>query len=453
MAAERRHKDQLLGILIAIVAFLTYANTIVNGFVWDDKLVIKNKEALRGDLVTLYTIPDKILDTDASVYYRPLTYTTFLLEERLHGLNPSFMHLVNALLHAVNAYLVFLVARTLFSTAYAACVAELLFAVHPINSETVNFLSGGRNTLLACLFVLIAYLLHERSARRNGLYGAVAGGSALLAGLLSKEIALAVLPFICATEYRALTKGSSEGRRKALLRLLPYFAGMSVYLILRAAAVPHMGISFEITGLVSRLLNNIYIIPRYLLVILWPASLSIKYDLPDDFHVYALPIVAGWGCIVGLLGWALSKKDRRGTIFGIAWAAAFLLPTSGIVPFPSAPMAERYLYVPAIGLWMIIAERTAWVFTSSLANIRRFVAAATILALGTLHLGRKDESCAGFGIEFGPDDSKRVEQGLFAQAIEVFRQHLGGVDGVLIVGQRVAIQVGHQHGCGADDLQ
>ena len=174
------------------------------------------------------------------------------------------------------------------------------------------------------------------------------------------------------------------------MRLLPYMAGLVVYLAMRHKALSHAGISIEINEIGSRLLNNVYIIPRYLLTLIWPFSLNIRYFVPEDFHPLALQLVAAWGCIFCFLGWIMTREDRRVSLFGISWAVAFWLPVSGIMPFPSAPLAERYLYVPAIGLWLIIADRTAWVFSSSPVNIRRFVAIAVgvSLVLASLTIAR-----------------------------------------------------------------
>ncbi len=380
----------MFGLLAAAAAFLVYANTIGNGFVWDDAQVIVNKHALRGDVLTLYVIADTVFDTDVSHYYRPLTYTTYLLEERFHGLNPLFMHLVNVLLHAANVFLVYFVARSLMMSSYTAFVAGLIFAVHPINAESVNFLSGGRNTLLACFFVLIAFLLHEQSIRKNAWSSAVAGAVAFLAGLLSKELAICVLPLILVQEHYHNIRTSPDNRRKAIGRLLPYLAGLAIYMVMRTNALSQTGMPIDITRIGSRLWDNIYIIPRYFMTMVWPLSLDMRYHLPEDYHPLALQLVAAWGCIIGLLWWVLRKDDRRVTLFGIAWAAAFWMPVSGLIAIPSAPLAERYLYAPAIGLWLVIADRTSWVFASSPATMRKFFAAAAglLLVLASLTIAR-----------------------------------------------------------------
>lgn len=351
-------RELIAGLAVAAIACLVYANSLGNGFVWDDDFVIVRNAALRGDALTLFRGIDTGRASELTPYYRPLTLLSFLVEERLHGLRPMPMHLVNVLLHAANALLVYLLARTVIARAGAAFFAGLLFAVHPLHSESVNFLSGGRNTMLACLFALSAYLLHHTSLRKGGrMFPYVLGGAlAYLAGLFSKETAAAILPFIVALEIPFLR--SAVGRSPALGRLAPYSAAFAAYLMLRHNALSGAGVAVEVfPGLWSRLLDNVFSIPRYLLTVIWPPSLGAKYFVPDDLHLYALPLVAAWLAILSALLWLLTRGRSRASTLGLFWAVAFWLPVSGVIPIPSAPLADRYVYVSAIGIWLVVADQ------------------------------------------------------------------------------------------------
>ena len=96
-------KDALGGIVVAMVALLVYANSLGNGFVWDDELVIVTNPVLRGEPLDLFRSIDTGRDTDLSPFYRPLTYLSFLVEHRVHTLVPFPMHAINVVLHAANA--------------------------------------------------------------------------------------------------------------------------------------------------------------------------------------------------------------------------------------------------------------------------------------------------------------------------------------------------------------
>lgn len=395
-------KELYFALCVAVTAFLVYANSLGNGFAWDDTKVILNNPVLQGSPVSLFSSIDTVSDAMLSPYYRPLTLLSFYLEKQVHNFNPFLVRLLNVLLHSSNAFLLYYLARSLFTDRYAALLTGLLFAVHPLHTEGVDFNSGGRNTMLACLFVLAAYLLHHRSIIQKKHPFALAGAILFLAGLFSKESALAVAPFILALEIPALREKTAGAKLTAFLRLAPYIVATCFYLVMRWMTLSKLGVQtsiipglgtktiqsmYIIPSLGSRLLDNIYIIPRYLLTIIRPTALSPVYAVPDDLNLLALPLFAGWLCIILALGWFLTRGRSYATIFGLSWLIAFWLPISGILYFPSAPLADRYLYLPALGLWLIVADQavrftpnntTARSYTIAIALIIMILAAFTI---------------------------------------------------------------------------
>lgn len=382
-------KDLYSGLLVVLIALLVYANSLGNGFVWDDNLVIRNNPALDGNIVHLFSGIDIALELEKNPYYRPLTISTFLIEKRLHGHTPLLMHLFNILFHAANAFLIYRLAFTLVSNRYAALLTGLLFAVHPINTECVDFISA-RNTILAGFFILASYLMHEQSIRQGKNIKAAAGAALFFAGLFSKETTIAVLPFIVFLEIASLRGADFLSRRRSFARLVPYFLCAVFYLILRNSALSHAGVRLEIfPGLLDRLLDNIYIIPSYLLNIICPIALSPIYSVPDDLNILVLPLLTGWLCIIGIIGWLLTKGRTPATLFGLAWLIAFWLPVSGIVYFPSAQMADRHLYLPAIGMWLILADQAVRMLPAgNRADKYGIIAAMLILLLAGLTIKR-----------------------------------------------------------------
>lgn len=385
-------QGRLFGFLVATAAALVYLNSLGNGFTLDDNQVLLNNPVLKGSISSLFSTIDTTSDTQLLPYYRPFTYLTFWLEGRLHGFNPLAVHFVNVLLHAVNAVLVFQLARNILSTSHAALFAGLLFAVHPLHTEGVNFIAGGRNTMLACCFILLTWLLHHRSISRPALLTSLGASLCFLTGLFSKETTMAVLPFLLALELPSLWKTSAKERLRSLARLLPYAACALFYLILRGMTLSKLGIQSGIFGaartdsinmsadLGTRLLNNLYIIPRYLLTVINPSALATHYVVPDDLNLLALPLLVSWLGIIGGLAWLLTRGRTPGTLFGLSWLVLFWLPVSGIIYFPSAPLADRYLYIPMLGLWLIIGEQTFRTNLTSPAS-RRYVTVATTVIL------------------------------------------------------------------------
>lgn len=411
---ERKVKNELLvGLTLALVAFVIYSNSLGNGFVWDDSVVILANPVLKGSPLELFSSIDSARTTDLTPYYRPLTILSFLIEGRLHGFNPFLVRLFNVLLHTANTFLVYRLIRTFNVALPGAMIAGLLFALHPLQSEAVDFNAGGRNTMLAAFFILTTYLVHQWSVKQGSVYGALVASILFLAGLFSKETALVILPFIGATEIYGLCYKKAFSWRKACFRLVPYISCVLIYLILRNNAMLRAGVDLVIIpGLGERLLDNIYIIPRYLLNVVWPVLLSPKYFIPDDLHLYTLQLFSAWVFIVGMLLWFFTRGRSLPTLFGLAWIVAFWLPVSGIFRIPSAPLADRYLYVSAIGLWVLLADQLGR-FLSTHATIRRWgvvPAAMVLIVLAAVTIGHNpvwhsDVSLSSRIIELYPEQA------------------------------------------------
>jgi len=394
--SSQKTKERVTGFFLAAAAFFVYANSLGNGFVGDDHSVILHNPVLRDSPLSLFNGIDTTSDTELMPFYRPLTYLTFLIEQRIHGLTPFFVRLFNVLLHSANTFLVYRLSRILFKHEHAALFAGLLFAVHPLHTEGVDFNSGGRNTMLSCFFVLAAYLVHRRSVLHDSISTAVAGAFLFLAGLFSKELALAVLPFVAALEIYPLRQQPAGAKSRAALRLLPYLGATLCYLYMRWLTLSRLGIQkgflpgsgsqameakYSIPGITERLLDNLYIIPKYLQIAIWPTRLSPRYVVPEDLSPLTLTLAVAWlGIIIGL-GWLLTKGRSRTTLFGLSWMAAFWLPVSGIIYFSNIPMAERFLYIPAIGFWVIIADQFSRLYPSLNKTRSRYATIAGVLIL------------------------------------------------------------------------
>jgi len=394
--------ERTILLFLAVTVFSVYANSLGNGFTLDDTSVIINNPVLKGSISSLFSSIDTNSETQLLPFYRPVTYLTYLIEGRVHGFNPFLIRLFNVLLHTANTLLVFKLARSLYKEdIYAPLLAALLFAVHPLQSEGVDFNAGGRNTMLACLFSLSAYLLHNRSIIRRTLWPACTGAALLLVGMFSKETALMTLPFIAALEYSSQRCTNGGSRLKSLLRLFPYAAATAVYVVMRWLTLSKLGIQtsilpgfgtqqleslYVVSDVGARLLNNLYIIPRYLLTVLWPTALAPRYVIPEDLYEISLLLALAWVCIVCISIYLATKGRTRATVFGVAWLTFFWLPVSGIVVVPGAPLADRFLYLPAVGLWIVISDQIMRISAAISPAARRYGAYAIAVVLTVLAL-------------------------------------------------------------------
>lgn len=340
------------------VTLATYASSFGNGFVWDDHRVVESAErAGLSSLREALTAPDVLWRSDPAAYYRPLARAAFLLDRRLFGLDPLPYHVENALLHALAAMALFAVGRRLIGATGPALAAAVLFAVHPVGAEAVSFVTA-RNNLLVAVFVLTSWLLTLR-ARAEGRPRLLLLAAALfLLGLLCKETAFMLLPFLAAQEILAPQEPRGSLRQR-LARLAPHAAAAAAYLALRASVLPAVVAARPTLGGVGdALVRDLHIIPAYLALLLFPSGLTVHHAEPEAYLAGAPALLAAWAAIAAGLA-LLLRGGRPATRIGLLWFAVFFVPVSTIIPMPSASIAERHLYLPAIGLWLVAGDQLA----------------------------------------------------------------------------------------------
>jgi tetratricopeptide (TPR) repeat protein len=346
----------LIVVVLTCAILLTYGNSLLNGFVWDDRDIIVNN-AMNRDLsnfAVLFSSADSTISGNQQAYYRPLNRLTYMLDYQIFGLRPAGYHIENIIIHLITAILLYLMALKLIGKPVPAFIAALIFAVHPVNAEAVNFIST-RNSLLSAFFVLLTAItyLHAEAVNKRSYY--YLSGLFFFMGLLCKEPVL-MLPIVLLlygmTDYRAFKMKI----REKLFSLLPFVLATLIYLFLRTNALSSaIGVNRIVDGLWERLLQNIYIIPKYVTIILFPIRLNAYYSLPQNYLIEAAWLIPVWIAIIAVF--LLLDKKKNVVRFGLLWLAVNFIPISNIVPIPSAPMAERYLYLPAIGLWLIAADQ------------------------------------------------------------------------------------------------
>ena len=330
----------------AIVAatVLVYLNAFGNAFLWDDRLLVVDNTAIKhwGNIARIFThalFPEGI----QSRYYRPLQTFTYLVDYHLWGLRPWGFHLTNTLLHAGTAVLLYRFGTVVLGDPLAALVAALLFAVHPIHTEAVTYVSG-RSDPLAALCMLAAALWFLRGGGRL-----VLSVVAFLLALLAREAAM-VLPLLLVV----VDVGVTTARRRRWSVYLPYAGVLALYLLLRttvigggarealAAAVP----------LRLRLLTMAKVVVEYLGLLIVPLHLHMERLVRPATSLLVPSILASVAVIAGLVAAILAHRRETWPLgFGLAWFFVALLPVANIVPL-STFMAEHWLYVPSMGCFL-----------------------------------------------------------------------------------------------------
>lgn len=360
---------------IVLVACGVYANSLFNGFVLDDEIIIAGNPATRH----LSAIGDVLFSPDViKPYYRPLNRASYLIDYQLFGLNPRWFHAVNILIHALNAVLLYLAASRLLTDRSAAVFAALLFAVHPANSEAVNFVSA-RNTLLA-LFFSLASLVALLKARERDVRLPVLSAFLFFLGLLSKETAFMLIVVIAAYTLFPSPLFTGKMLRDRLVSLVPYLLGAAVYFAMRAYSLQGV-LGTDISGgnLLSRLAMNFHIVPQYIGLLLFPADLTIFHTVPKGSLLSPPSFLPIWLALLAAVG-VIIRWRNRAALFGLVWFAANYIPISNIVPIPSDPITERFLYMPAIGFFIIAGACFERLHAGG-ASRKAVMAAAAVLVL------------------------------------------------------------------------
>jgi hypothetical protein len=342
--------------VVALAAVLAHAPGLGNGYVWDDADVVLGAYdgASPRPWTELLLAPDANASDPQTPYYRPLTRASFALDRALWGETPAPRHAENIALHAVAAVLVFLVLCRLLADERVALMAALLFAVHPMQAEAVNEL-WSRNALLAAAFALGALLAHAAWRERGSWWRAALCGGCYFLGLVSKETAA---PILLVAALGTATPPSSHDRcwRSRLVGLAPFAAALALYIPLRWIALgalvpPGAGGA----PLLDRLLQQLWIVPRYLGTAFWPAHLDAARRVPSA-ALSAWWIAPAWIAIVATVTWILWRGSRAARL-GLLFLVVGYLPASGLVAIPSSPIAERHIYLAALGLWIVVADR------------------------------------------------------------------------------------------------
>ena len=348
----------LMVVLLFFIVLCVFGNTLLNGFVWDDADIIVGRSwdsafsrfsaELNRDVrnVPLFFVSADTAFNEAAPYYRPLNRITYLVDYLLWGLRPAGYHLTSILLHATVVALLFATAYRRFGRSAAAFAAAALFAVHPANAEAVNFISG-RNNILCAVFYLAALLSYLRFGQQGSSGSLIAGGLFTAASLLSKETAV-TLPLV------VLIFLPGEEKRRKLIAAALSLVLVVLYMVIRRAVLGSFGPDI-IAGLGQRLISMPILLYEYLRLAIFPYHLDAFYDLP----VFT---ASDYRFAVGMAGLAVAVilflRLRGRALFraGLLWAAACIILALNIVPIPSAAMAERYLYLPLMGMCLAAAS-------------------------------------------------------------------------------------------------
>ncbi|HIE43639.1 MAG TPA: tetratricopeptide repeat protein [Candidatus Omnitrophica bacterium] len=347
--------------LIVLLGFVVYSNSINGEFIWDDHILIKENNYIK-DPSNLYRIFTEDIGSGSGRrygYYRPLYILTFAMNYSLGGLNVQSYHLTNIVLHILVALCVYWLVTTIFGDRLLSLLTGILFVVHPVSTEVVTYISGRDNSLVALFMLLcfVSYILLLHVERRS-LY-TVMIVSCILA-LLSRENALILLPLLLAYHYTF--------SRKVKIKALAVIGGiLSVYILgvmsLLSSSILKSGLldTSWFSTVFQRIPGFFVAITNYSKLMLLPFDLHVEYG-DRLFNFSDLKAILGAIILCSSIFYALRKRSSNKLVsFSVFWFFIAILPSSNIYPINNY-MAERYLYLPSIGFFLILAKLLSFIY-------------------------------------------------------------------------------------------
>jgi tetratricopeptide (TPR) repeat protein len=339
--------------LVALVAAV-YAPVRNHAYInFDDTQYVSENAHVAGGL-TRDAVGWAFTTTHAGNWH-PLTWISHMLDVQLFGVDPGAHHVTNVVLHACNTLLMFWLLLRLTRALGRSLFVAAVFAVHPLHVESVAWIAE-RKDVLSAFFGLLCLLAYHAYARdpRPIRYAAVAGTFAL--ALLAKPMLVTLPMLLLLLDHWPLGRASRTPLRRLLLEKAPLFAlsAASSAITLWAQSGGGAVKALDALPLGRRAANASLAYVGYLQKTLWPEGLAVLYPYPSAIPAWQ---VAGALTLLALVTFvALRERKRRPyLVVGWLWYLGMLVPVIGLVQVGSQPMADRYTYLPMVGVLVAFA--------------------------------------------------------------------------------------------------
>ena len=387
--------------LLAVVTIALYSPAITHPFLaFDDSDYVTANAHVQGGLAWS-TVKWAFTATDAANWH-PLTWLSHAFDYELFGLNASGHHLDSVLIHAVNAVLLFLLLAQITKRVGPSLLVAALFAVHPLNVESVAWVAE-RKSVLSTLFFLLAIAAYAHYARKPNWRRYLLVAALFAAGLMAKPMVI-TLPFVLLLlDYWPLDRllpGRSPldgndsnpsnanglervGFAKLLLEKVPllFLSAASAYATLVAQRSGQAVRTLQQSPVGVRVENAVVSYGLYLEKMLWPTRLAVLYPFPENM----LPlwqVALSTVTLLGITTFVIAFRRKRYLLIGWLWFLGTLVPVIGLIRVGAAAMADRYAYIALIGIFVTIAwGLDDWADARAVENIWRAIPVVCVLAV------------------------------------------------------------------------
>lgn len=347
-----------IGIILVLV-LIAYLNSFNNEFLWDDEFLIQKNTFLTH----FKYLPDILISNTTAGFggvdnfYRPVQIFLYQLTYQVFGLQPFGFHLLNISIHLSNSILIYYLISKQFKNKKMGLVTSAIWVVHPIHIEAVTYMSGTADPLVS-FFILLTIITHIHFRSTNKYRFLVLGLLSFILALLSKEFALITVFLILIFDGFKF-----KDFKKTLLYSLPYVLITALYILARATVFnfnnnlsSYTESNIYTENITYRIYTFLAAIFEYVKTIFLPIDLHMERDFPIYTEILNLPVVMGLIIIIGLIlisVYGINSKNKYLT-FGPIWFIGLLLPVSGIFWPINAFFYEHWLYLPSLGLIIVI---------------------------------------------------------------------------------------------------
>jgi tetratricopeptide (TPR) repeat protein len=362
---------------LAVITWLIFGQTLAHDFVnYDDEIYVYDNAKVAAGF-SLQNIGWTFTHTVCANWH-PLTVISHMLDCQLYGLKPAGHHFTNVLLHTIAVILLFLVLRQMTGTLWRSAFVAVLFAIHPLHVESVAWISERKDVLSAVFFMLTlgAYIryVHKPSVTSYLLVLLF-----FAFGLMSKPILVTLPLVLLLLDYWPLKRFASEtpgkighrhrtqGRaniRRIFLEKIPLLFLSFASCVATVLAQRHFVDPIDRLSLAGRLGNAAVAIIVYLRQLVWPSGLSAFY--PHPRHSLSAVQISMAALLLFAVSAAAFIYRRKHPYFltGWFWFLGMLVPVSGIVQVGTQAHADRYTYLPQIGLYILVTWFVADIVSS-----------------------------------------------------------------------------------------
>ncbi len=334
--------------LIIVLGVLIYSNCTDGGFIWDDHGLTQDNEYIKS-----WSNFPKIIRADfgsgsGSNNYWPLQAIVYMAGFSLWGLKTTGYHFISIFAHILAAISFYFLLQNIFYDKTISFLASLLFLSSPINTEAVCYIAALGDPL-GLVFILASFIFYIKSLSSKNIGLCILALLSFTLALFSKENAV-VLPLLILLYHYAF------GKQLKIQKLMPFFGILIGYILLRLTILnPPDQLTVTLVGLWERVPVFFAGITEYIRLLLLPLDLHVEYE-DSLFKFTDLKVVLGLILTFSLIIFTfIRRKVNPGVFFGIAWFFIALLPVSNIYPISSAFIMEHYLYLPALGYFIILA--------------------------------------------------------------------------------------------------